>query len=54
MTFTLDNGQIWRQNRPDSMFRIQSGDEILIQPASLGSFILSGPGKKSTRVTRVK
>ncbi len=54
MTFTLANGQVWRQSRPDSRFSIKEGDEIRIQPASLGSFILSGPGKKSTRVTRVK
>lgn len=54
MTFTLDNGQVWRQNRPDSKFSIKQGDAIRIQPGSLGSFILSGPTKKSTRVTRVK
>jgi hypothetical protein len=54
MTFTLDNGQVWRQNRPDSRFSIEQGDAILIQPGSLNSFILSGPNKKSTRVTRVK
>jgi hypothetical protein len=54
MTFTLDNGQVWRQTRPDSRFAIKQGDAILIQPGSLGSFILSGPTKKSTRVTRVK
>ena len=54
MTFTLDNGQVWRQVRPDSLFSIKQGDAIRIQPGSLGSFILSGPTKKSTRVTRVK
>lgn len=54
MTFTLDNGQVWRQARPDSRFSIKQGDAIRIQPGSLGSFILSGPTKKSTRVTRVK
>jgi hypothetical protein len=54
MTFTLDNGQVWRQVRPDSRFSIKDGDAIRIQPGSLGSFILSGPTKKSTRVTRVK
>jgi hypothetical protein len=54
MTFTLDNGQVWRQNRPDSRFSIKQGDAVLIQPGSLNSFILSGPTKKSTRVTRVK
>jgi hypothetical protein len=54
MTFTLDNGQVWRQTRPDSRFAIKQGDAVLIQPGSLGSFILSGPTKKSTRVTRVQ
>jgi type IV secretory pathway VirB10-like protein len=54
MTFTLDNGQVWRQSRPDSKFSIKEGDAIRIQPGSLGSYILSGPTKKSTRVTRVK
>ena len=54
MTFTLDNGQVWRQNRPDSRFSIKQGDAVLIQPGSLNSFILSGPNKKSTRVRRVK
>jgi hypothetical protein len=54
MTFTLDNGQVWRQVRPDSLFSVKEGDAIRIQPGSLGSFILSGPTKKSTRVTRVK
>ena len=54
MTFTLDNGQVWRQNRPDSMFSVKQDDAIVIRPGSLNSFILSGPNKKSTRVTRVK
>lgn len=54
MTFTLENGQVWRQSRPDSKFSVKQGDAIRIQPGSLGSFILSGPTKKSTRVTRVK
>lgn len=54
MTFTLDNGQVWRQNTPDSRFRANTGDRVLIQPGSLNSFILSTPSKKSTRVTRVK
>ena len=54
MTFTLDNGQVWRQNSPDSMFHLKEGDRIKIQPGSMKSFILSGPSKKSTRVTRVQ
>ena len=54
MTITLDNGQVWRQNSPDSKFHLKEGDRVKIQPGSMNSFILSGPSKKSTRVTRVK
>jgi hypothetical protein len=53
MTVTLDNGQVWRQNRPDSRFSLKAGDRVKIQPGSLNSYILSGPTNKSTRVTRV-
>jgi hypothetical protein len=54
MVITLDNGQIWKQNRPDSLFRLKTGEQIKIQPAALGSFLLSGPSNRSTRVTRIK
>jgi hypothetical protein len=54
MTITLDNGQVWRQTRPDSMFRLNTGDRVKIQPGAMKSFILSGPTKKSTRVSRVQ
>jgi hypothetical protein len=54
MTITLDNGQVWRQSRPDSMFRLKVGDPVRIQPGSMKSFIMSGPTKKSTRVSRVE
>ncbi|MEX2150954.1 MAG: hypothetical protein WD793_12125 [Steroidobacteraceae bacterium] len=54
MALTLDNGQTWSMNRPDPFFRIKTGDTVKIQPAALGSFLLSGPSKRSTRVTRTK
>ena len=54
MTITLDNGQVWAQNRPDSLFRLKVGDPVRIQPGVLNSFVLSGPSKRSTRVTRLK
>lgn len=54
MSITLDNGQVWKQNRPDPFFRIRIGDKVKIQPAALGSFLLSGPSNRSTRVTRTK
>src|SRR6185503_17304910 len=40
LTITLDNGQVWRQNTPDSKFRLKAGDRVRIQPGSLKSFIL--------------
>jgi mannose-6-phosphate isomerase class I len=54
MVVTLDNGQIWKQVRPDSMFRLKVGEKVRIQPAAMGSFILSGSSKRSTRVSRLK
>lgn len=54
MVVALDNGQEWKQNRPDSFFRLKTGDLVKIQPAALGSFLMSSPSKRSARVTRVK
>ena len=54
MVFTLDNGQVWKQNAPDSHFRLKSGERVKIQPAAMSSFLLSGPSKRSTRVSRLK
>ncbi len=54
MVVTLDNGQVWRQNRPESFFRLNAGDKVTIQPASMNSFLMTAPSKRSTRVTRLK
>ena len=54
MVMTLDNGQVWSQNAPDPFFRLKNGDKVKIQPASMGSYLLSGPAKRATRVTRTK
>ena len=54
MVMTLDNGQVWSQNSPDPFFRLKNGDKVKVQPASMGSYLLSGPSKRSTRVTRTK
>ncbi|MEK7415968.1 MAG: hypothetical protein AAB263_21910, partial [Planctomycetota bacterium] len=54
LVMTLDNGQVWRQNRPDSFFHLKVGEQVKIEPAALGSFLLSGSSKRSTRVTRVR
>lgn len=54
MVITLDNGQVWRQNNPDSFFRLKAGDPVRILPGVMNSFLMSGPSKRSTRVSRVK
>ena len=54
MVVTLDNGQVWRQSRPESFFRLNTGDKVTIQPASMNSFLMTAPSKRSTRVTRLK
>lgn len=54
MRISLDNGQVWSQNRPDPFFRLKTGEKVKIQPAALGSFLMSTPAKRSTRVTRIQ
>jgi hypothetical protein len=54
LVMTLDNGQVWAQNRPDAFFRLKVGEKVKIEPASLGSFLLISPAKRSARVTRLQ
>lgn len=51
---TLDNGQVWVEKTLEPFLRISVGDEVTIRPAVLGTFLLSTPGSRSTRVTRTK
>ncbi|MEM7079165.1 MAG: hypothetical protein AAF513_11105 [Pseudomonadota bacterium] len=45
----LDNGQIWRQVKPRFM-QLKEGDEVVIQAARLGGYILTRARGGSTRV----
>ena len=54
LVMTLDNGQVWAQNRPDAFFRVKVGEHVRIEPAALGSFLMIGPSKRTARVTRVR
>jgi len=50
---TLDNGQRWRQTAHSSL-RLSVGDQIVIRPASMGSYKLTkDDGKRTMRVQRV-
>jgi len=55
--FTLDNGQVWRQDEVRVGFMPEEGDEVTIRKGSLGSYRLSldKDGTKSwVRATRVQ
>lgn len=54
MVVTLDNGQVWKQARPDSFFRLKAGDSVRIEPAALNSFLMWGTSKRPTRVSRIR
>ena len=49
---TLDNGQVWQQTDTSSL-RLRVGDDVMIERAALGSFMLKKKGNNRTmRVSR--
>ena len=53
LVITLENGQVWGQLSPESTFRLKIGEPVRVKRAAMGSFILYGDSKWSTRVTRL-
>lgn len=52
VAITLDNGQVWQQVDSSSL-RLRVGDDVMIERAALGSFMLKKTGsKRSMRVSR--
>lgn len=51
---TLDNGQTWREVNKSGFLALETGDEVTINRASLGSFMMSVPNGRPVRVRRVK
>lgn len=52
---TLDNGQVWEQRETTSEARRpRPGDTVTISKASLGSYLLTAPGRGSSRVRRIR
>lgn len=49
---TLDNGTVWSQSQNKSDVRVSIGDNITLQKASLGSYLLVTSDGVSTRVKR--
>lgn len=54
LVLTLENAQVWAQKSPDSSFHLKAGDHVSIKRGSLGSFLMSGPTGRTTRVARVR
>jgi len=54
LVITLDNGQVWVQVLPDPHFSVDLKDKITIKPGALGSFLLSAPSGRSTKVKRLR
>jgi hypothetical protein len=52
VSLVLDNGQTWGFVEPDP--RVRPGDSVTIKRASLGSFLMMTPSRRSYRVERVK
>lgn len=51
LVLTLDNEQVWTQKSAERV-HLKVGDRVAIKKASLGSFLLIAPSKKTTRVVR--
>jgi hypothetical protein len=54
LIMTLDNGQVWQQNQAVAYFPLKVGDTVKISAASIGSYQLLTPAKRTTKVTRVR
>jgi hypothetical protein len=53
-TMALDNGQTWRELSKSSLVALEVGDQVTIQRAALGSFMMSVDDSRPFRVRRVK
>lgn len=54
LVLTLDNGQVWAQNEAVAYFPVNVGDIVKIHSAALGSYLLTTPAKRTTKVTRLR
>jgi hypothetical protein len=54
--FTLDNGQVWREDQTGQYFQARPGESVRIRKGALGSFFLDSQTNShlSIRVTRVR
>lgn len=50
---TLENGQVWRQLTAATMM-IKPGDQVTIKPRSMGSYWMTDPTGRGSRVKRIQ
>jgi hypothetical protein len=53
LVVTLANGQVWRQVTPSTMM-LKAGDSVTIKPRSMGSFWMTDPTGRGSRVKRIQ
>jgi hypothetical protein len=53
LVMTLENGQVWIE-RAGTSAGVKVGDSVSIRPASLGSFLMTGPSGRAARVSRIR
>ena len=51
---TLDNGQVWRQLSPGEELLIKTGDIVKLSRGVLGSYWLSAPSGRGSKVRRIR
>jgi hypothetical protein len=52
-TFTLDNGQVWREVTPDGDLLVRPGDKLTVSVGLLHSYWLQAKNGRGAKVTRV-
>lgn len=50
----LDNGQVWEQKEVVSTFYLKTGEQVILEAGSLGSYWLVNESGRRTRVKRIK
>jgi hypothetical protein len=53
LVITLDNGQVWVQLEPQAYYPLEAGETVHISKGVLGSYLLTTPAKRGSKVTRI-
>lgn len=53
-SFSLENGQVWRQSESRSIGHVRAGDVVQVRKALMGSYMLLTPDGVGLRVSRAR